>query len=196
MAGMMHNELFDRMSKPEAMSNGGRLAVKDYYEGLSQLPQGRAGDDVMKMFGDLELTDYGLSKLNLDEQKTLNKLMRQYGEGLSMDDRQSLQKALTAAISGDMNDLKTMVPYAPNMMAIDAQEPFKKAMASLGYKVDITGSADRTPFGERHGGMTITRSAGPNDTSICLSYDRNEGPLAQDRYKVEVLSKPAVFLQK
>jgi hypothetical protein len=191
----LHAGKFESFQKIEQSSSAhNAVPMKELYEGFRQLPK-RGGDDVAtQLFGDLELTHSGGPKMNADEQRTLSRLMNQYGADVAGDTRRSLQEALTAAITGDMNSLKTMVPYAPNMVALDADEPFKKAMASIGYKVEIGGGADRTPFGERHGSMLISR-AGQSET-IHLSYHRGEGPMAQDEFKVEVLSKPPAFLQR
>jgi hypothetical protein len=194
MAGL-HGGNFESFHKVEqSPSAQSTLPVKELYEEFRQLPKAGSGDVASQLFGDLELTDSRAPKLNTDEQSTLKHLMSQYSPDLTGDARQSLQQALTAAITGDMDSLKTMVPYAPNMMALEAEEPFKKAMASIGYKVEIGGGAERTPFGERHGGMIISR-VGQSET-IQLSYHRADGPLAQDQFKVEVLPKPPAFLQR
>lgn len=194
MAGM-HGGNFESFQKLEqAPSAQSALPVRQLYEELPQLPKNGGADVATQLFGDLQLTDDRAPKMNTDEQKSVNRLMNQYGADLTGDARQSLQKALTAAVTGDMDSLKTMVPYAPSMMALDAEAPFKKAMASIGYNVETGGGADRTPFGERHGGMTISQ-VGKGDT-IQLSYRRAEGPLAQDQFKVEALSKPSVFLHR
>ncbi len=136
--------------------------------------------------------DDGISKAmgnlgrRLERATVANNLSDSFGKDLDEKDRDDLNKAFKAALSGDVDSLKKMVPYAKNMMDFKATDAFVAGLKSIGYQVDTDGIAASSPYGERRGSITIV-PPGSNE-GLRLSYQQDEGRDAKPVYSVEAVT--------
>ncbi len=98
----------------------------------------------------------------------------------------SLKAALKAVMSGDVDTLKHMAPYAENSMSQDTQAAFRKALESAGFRVSIDSEAGADVIRTLFGNITII-PPGSNE-GLSLTFHGSSGRPERDISKVEAVN--------